>query len=1137
MATSLEELLAEEGFKGRRLGTKARPSFRAEAASLRKTDSPPVPSRHRIKTSRTRSDAAHYIFSGELPRSNSGASSSRARDNLVPREKLVEGAKIESWIRHARRSSNDLQEDRRFRADSLRDSDAGEIVEVGNEEETIKDIYSDRAYNSERSVKSSGGNVEKGRHIERKGKNIKVEKDHGDSHDQNFPGLLGYDDNIRRGMKMAEASYDSSVRGSKNVRNYEEDKRSKSGNVGPSNPKLALDEVAVQAVVSILNGFVKHFLKDEEFRTALRESCFSSLNFNGMEEGSSIETNAKSNFEQAVETVENSAEEAASSKDLKTAALLLSVIAGLNSMDHKDDLPNNRLSSCAHLYLSVIYKLQKKDRVSAKHLLQVFCNTPSLARTVLLPDLWDYLFFPHLSHLKVWYTQESKLVENKPRKITKLKFLEKVYNESLDSGTYQYALYYKDWLTGGVEAPAVPSISVPSMSVQAVSSNHSSAQGSPSATFSPQPMVSKKLYDAVFARAGRPSVSEIEDSGEAYKYDIGASSSDSPAAEIKQTIPNSLEVVTYPEQDLEKESCKDSQDDSFPPDHGHISPSKEDWKLVTVSVAPESDLNAEISSTRPWQEITYDNSMVNASLHIKAHEIILKSLARSVFELQKTEDSGDNTFFAASPPIEPIKMKATNNQEFSEYFDEGSTFESVPQDFICPLSGHLFMEPVTLETGQTFEREAITEWFEQGNKTCPVTGKALQCLTVPLTNFILKRVIDNWKLEHCSLLLDFSSQIIKNCGGGFESTHRDEAAIFIIETLFTSFSSEERMRNARYLISVGGLKFLLRRFSCGTMEERTRVAALLSCCIEADTGCKDQIASQVDKHCLFELLHSGESESSRNAVWLLTELVVCLSRRTEVALLFSALQREQIEGIVHILLKYLRSSPPKYRPLVAVVLLHLDLLVQHRKNNLYRDEAVDAIAVSLQFSLTNIKVRENSCRALLSLGGQFSDCGKSSTESWILKQAGFKNTCESNPREVDSSLDDPLSLEEEVASEEDWLRNIAASLLGGGKKIFLEEISKCLGSEHSGLVSACLTTIAWLSRALPWLSCAGLQLSAFSALISGLKDRLENGELIHHKVLASVSLLNFSKIPVAECRLLLMTIAEDIRVSLRGLVE
>lgn len=90
---------------------------------------------------------------------------------------------------------------------------------------------------------------------------------------------------------------------------------------------------------------------------------------------------------------------------------------------------------------------------------------------------------------------------------------------------------------------------------------------------------------------------------------------------------------------------------------------------------------------------------------------------------------------------------------------------------------------------------------------------------------------------------------------------------------------------------------------------------------------------------------------------------------------------------------------------------------------------------------------------------------------------------------------------------------LSASLLGDGKKSFLEATARCLVSENPDLERVCLTTVAWLSSALASLSEVEFQLSAFSALIYGLKGCLENGELVEHKILASMSLLNFSKFP------------------------
>jgi len=37
----------------------------------------------------------------------------------------------------------------------------------------------------------------------------------------------------------------------------------------------------------------------------------------------------------------------------------------------------------------------------------------------------------------------------------------------------------------------------------------------------------------------------------------------------------------------------------------------------------------------------------------------------------------------------------------------------------------MFNDPVTLETGKTYERRAIQEWLDRGNSSCPITHKKL----------------------------------------------------------------------------------------------------------------------------------------------------------------------------------------------------------------------------------------------------------------------------------------------------------------------------------------------------------------------------------------------------------------------------
>ncbi|GFZ17482.1 plant U-box 13 [Actinidia rufa] len=48
-----------------------------------------------------------------------------------------------------------------------------------------------------------------------------------------------------------------------------------------------------------------------------------------------------------------------------------------------------------------------------------------------------------------------------------------------------------------------------------------------------------------------------------------------------------------------------------------------------------------------------------------------------------------------------------------------------PEDFRCPISLELMTDPVTVSTGQTYDRASIRKWFKAGNLLCPKTGEKL----------------------------------------------------------------------------------------------------------------------------------------------------------------------------------------------------------------------------------------------------------------------------------------------------------------------------------------------------------------------------------------------------------------------------
>ncbi|KAL6899800.1 hypothetical protein ACP4OV_006458 [Aristida adscensionis] len=74
----------------------------------------------------------------------------------------------------------------------------------------------------------------------------------------------------------------------------------------------------------------------------------------------------------------------------------------------------------------------------------------------------------------------------------------------------------------------------------------------------------------------------------------------------------------------------------------------------------------------------------------------------------------------------------------------------VPWYFRCPISLELMRDPVTVSTGQTYDRASIESWVATGNTTCPVTRAPLADFTF-IPNHTLRRLIQEWCVAHRSM--------------------------------------------------------------------------------------------------------------------------------------------------------------------------------------------------------------------------------------------------------------------------------------------------------------------------------------------------------------------------------------------------
>ncbi|KAK3141696.1 hypothetical protein QOZ80_4BG0337220 [Eleusine coracana subsp. coracana] len=860
----------------------------------------------------------------------------------------------------------------------------------------------------------------------------------------------------------------------------------------------AMDESALNAVISLAARPMKRFATDESFRASLRAACASCLGYEDEEEeiveSGSGRHRAALDLRVVAQTVERAAREAQEDepaqpdpRDLKRASARLHELASLDN-DADDAHPSRRrLAACAHVYISAVSVLRRRDHSAAVHALEAFCLAPREARAALMPALWDRLFRPGLSHLRAWRDREASSFaaagareDDGGRR--KVKEVEKVFSEFLDEGTRVLACYYRDWLLGRTDAMALPDVAAPPSTVQ--------------------------------VRA----VSGLKCSTSSTSYDVGSdvvysSGSTSPPP---TKVMNGSTVRVCHEIEIEEEE-----------------------EVHGTTAYERQEVRFSVHDNYTFQHECDDGDARRGTPTLLARENTPapKKLVQTTFESQThprpTKESGAST--TSYPLISDISALELLTLEFCDGPLQSdadgyhySVFATVPSDFLCPLTRQVFTRPVTIETGQTFERHAIVHWFDRGFRACPVTGQELESLSVPDTNRVLRRLIDNWKSEHCEHLL--SSE-----GYGVD----ERLTVDVVDRVLGSARDvAQNLDKARHLMAIGGVDFLLRRFlDDGGDEEKVRAAEHLLLCIRAEGGCRNYVAVKISGTSVLQLLHSQLISARRTAVCLLTELL-CLTRREMLELPLRGLGTESIIQAMDVLLDHLRSLPVEEQAPVAVLLLHFDALVENHSNNTYREEAAKTITHSLRCCLSDDNVVPNTRKALLLLGGKFSFSGDLLTEDWMLKQAGFIDDSRATPIDSDGVVQD-----KEAAEHEAWLRKATVALLGGnGRKPFLEALSKCLvGSRDAdlALAGACLTTAGWLTRSLASVDdgATDMQLAAFSALVPRLKQCLmmATTKPARLRVLAVVSLHNLSRIP--DCRELLMLLGDGLRDHLADLAE
>ncbi|CAL5215131.1 unnamed protein product [Lathyrus oleraceus] len=384
--------------------------------------------------------------------------------------------------------------------------------------------------------------------------------------------------------------------------------------------------------------------------------------------------------------------------------------------------------------LSLILILRNRSDESAISLLQIFHSNPSLARSEIAPSLYERLFYIHLFPVFRWFDEQrtlilpstcvttsdysdelvvmpyAKLLSNvSGEQASKLRELEREYGEVLDENCRVLALYFKEVLMNKDEDAAV---TPPLLILKSAAEDGNGGGGEHRMEEMQMPELENGRYN--------PMWSERDTSIEFLSSNSSSRSSQAPL---------------YPQR--------------VPPTVLNPPKSSKYWTTpVYLNSAPETQFSLD------------ENSPCSSSDSEAENEEKDKNIA--LLEPQQSQTQEQMLAILKESMGAPDDPMA----DYENTLLIGSGKQTPPKDFVCPITSNIFDDPVTLETGQTYERKAIEEWFNRENITCPITRQKLQNTKLPKTNYVLKRLVASWK--ECN-----PSSVLPTCESPFKDNEEE----------------------------------------------------------------------------------------------------------------------------------------------------------------------------------------------------------------------------------------------------------------------------------------------------------------------------------------------------------------------------
>ncbi|XP_073150479.1 putative E3 ubiquitin-protein ligase LIN isoform X2 [Henckelia pumila] len=336
------------------------------------------------------------------------------------------------------------------------------------------------------------------------------------------------------------------------------------------------------------------------------------------------------------------------------------------------------------------------------------------------------------------------------------------------------------------------------------------------------------------------------------------------------------------------------------------------------------------------------------------------------------------------------------------------------------------------------------------------------------------------------------------------------AAVILLGQILQNSNEATLTEILKSVLSAKVIEKVLSSLEAERVEEKVAAVSILLRCMLEDGKCRNIIASKAKLAGVLEIFVDVNDYERFEIVHFLSELIK-LNRRSLNEQILHILKEEGTFSTMHSLLTYLQNTPQTQSPIVAGLLLQLDLLVEPRKMSIYREEVIDALISSLRNSESPV-AQISAAETLLSLQGRFSYSGKSLSRAILLKRAGidrsYRAFMRKDQRRHNVSADPQDTMEEEKAAE-DWEKRVAFVLVSHEFGLLFEALAEGLDNTNEDLYSICLMTASWLVHMLSILPDTGIVGAARVCLLKRFVSIFRSDKNTENRVLSMIALNTF----------------------------